>query len=55
MPEADGHLDCESVYCELRRITDSTLAQSSAPGVLNETLPAETVIIVATGSLPGDL
>ncbi len=51
----DDHLDRESVYREFRQITDSTLTQSSVLGVLNETLPAEAVIVAAAGSLPGDL
>ncbi len=55
MPEIDDHLDRESVYREFRQITDSTLTQSSVLGVLNETLPAEAVIVAAAGSLPGDL
>ncbi len=53
MPEIDDHLDRESVYREFRQITDSTLTQSSVLGVLNETLPAEAVIVAAAGSLPG--
>ncbi len=52
MPEIDDHLDRESVYREFRQITDSTLTQSSVLGVLNETLPAEAVIVAAAGSLP---
>ncbi|MCS5947585.1 hypothetical protein LNP05_05350 [Klebsiella pneumoniae subsp. pneumoniae] len=55
VPEIDDHLDRESVYREFRQITDSTLTQSSVLGVLNETLPAEAVIVAAAGSLPGDL
>nr|VXZ89263.1 3D-(3,5/4)-trihydroxycyclohexane-1,2-dione hydrolase [Klebsiella pneumoniae] len=43
------------MYREFRQITDSTLTQSSVLGVLNETLPAEAVIVAAAGSLPGDL
>lgn len=53
VPEIDDHLDRESVYREFRQITDSTLTQSSVLGVLNETLPAEAVIVAAAGSLPG--
>ena len=45
-------LDRESVYREFRQITDSTLTQSSVLGVLNETLPADAVIVAAAGSLP---
>ena len=55
VPEIDDHLDRESVYREFRQITDSTLTQSSVLGVLNETLPADAVIVAAAGSLPGDL
>ena len=47
VPEIDDHLDRESVYREFRQITDSTLTQSSVLGVLNETLPAEAVIVAA--------
>jgi 3D-(3,5/4)-trihydroxycyclohexane-1,2-dione acylhydrolase (decyclizing) len=53
VPEIDDHLDRESVYREFRQITDSTLTQSSVLGVLNETLPADAVIVAAAGSLPG--
>ncbi|MCS5880181.1 hypothetical protein LNP17_03545 [Klebsiella variicola subsp. variicola] len=38
------------MYREFRQITDSTLTQSSVLGVLNETLPAEAVIVAAAGS-----
>lgn len=55
VPEVDDALDRESVYREFRQITDSTLTQSSVLGVLNETLPADAVIVAAAGSLPGDL
>lgn len=55
VPEVDDRLDREAVYREFRQITDSTLTQSSVLGVLNETLPAEAVIVAAAGSLPGDL
>ncbi len=53
VPEIDDHLDRESVYREFRQITDS-LTQSSVLGVLNETLPAEAVI-VAAGQPASDL
>ena len=43
------------MYRDFRQITDSTLTQSSVLGVLNETLPADAVIVAAAGSLPGDL
>lgn len=55
VPEVDDRLDRDAVYREFRQITDSTLTQSSVLGVLNETLPAEAVIVAAAGSLPGDL
>lgn len=55
VPEVDDRLDREAVYREFRQITDSTLTQSNVLGVLNETLPAEAVIVAAAGSLPGDL
>jgi len=55
VPEIDDSLDRTSVYREFRQLTDSTLTQSSVLGLLNESLPAEAVIVAAAGSLPGDL
>lgn len=55
VPEIDDHLDREQVYAEFRELTDSLLTQTRVLGVLNQSLPAEAVIVAASGSLPGDL
>ncbi|OON39404.1 3D-(3,5/4)-trihydroxycyclohexane-1,2-dione acylhydrolase (decyclizing) [Izhakiella australiensis] len=55
VPEIDDDLDREAVFAEFNRLTDSFLTQSSVLGRLNERLPADAVIVGASGSLPGDL
>ncbi|MGI4858526.1 MAG: 3D-(3,5/4)-trihydroxycyclohexane-1,2-dione acylhydrolase (decyclizing) [Janthinobacterium lividum] len=44
-----------AVLREFVRLTGSSLTQSRALGVLNDTLGADDVIVAAAGSLPGDL
>ncbi|PIJ51140.1 3D-(3,5/4)-trihydroxycyclohexane-1,2-dione acylhydrolase (decyclizing) [Erwinia sp. OLTSP20] len=55
VPEIDDALDRQAVFTEFHRLTDSFLTQTSVLGVLNEQLPADAVIVGASGSLPGDL
>ncbi|MGP1071443.1 3D-(3,5/4)-trihydroxycyclohexane-1,2-dione acylhydrolase (decyclizing) [Serratia sp. CY56907] len=55
VPEIDDHLDRERVFAEFIAQTDSALTQSRVLGVLNRELPADSVIVAAAGSLPGDL
>ncbi|TKI02328.1 hypothetical protein FCN80_25345 [Martelella alba] len=54
-PEIEDHLDREKVYAEFQKLTDSFLTQSRVLGILNKTLPADAVVVAASGSLPGDL
>ena len=55
VPEIDDHLDRERVFAEFIAQTDSALTQSRVLGGLNRELPADSVIVAAAGSLPGDL
>ncbi|XBS68442.1 3D-(3,5/4)-trihydroxycyclohexane-1,2-dione acylhydrolase (decyclizing) [Acerihabitans sp. KWT182] len=55
VPEVDDGLDRRAVFAEFNRITGSLLTQSRVLGIANETLPADAVIVAASGSLPGDL
>lgn len=55
VPEIDDHLDREKVYAEFRELTGSLLTQSKVLGTLNQRLPENSVIVAASGSLPGDL
>jgi len=54
IPEINDHLD-PAVLREFIELTGSCLTQSRVLGVLNESLPADAVIVAAAGSLPGDL
>lgn len=55
VPEIDDHLDRKRVYAEFLELTGSLLTQTKVLGVLNQCLPADSVIVAASGSLPGDL
>ncbi|MCG8708207.1 3D-(3,5/4)-trihydroxycyclohexane-1,2-dione acylhydrolase (decyclizing) [Brenneria sp. 4F2] len=55
VPEVNDVLDHKSVFAEFNRITGSLLTQSRVLGIVNETIPADAVIVAASGSLPGDL
>ncbi|WP_440058225.1 3D-(3,5/4)-trihydroxycyclohexane-1,2-dione acylhydrolase (decyclizing) [Pseudomonas fragariae (ex Marin et al. 2024)] len=54
VPEINDHLD-PAVLREFIELTDSCLTQSGVLGILNQSLPADAVIVAAAGSLPGDL
>lgn len=55
VPEIDDHLDRERVFAEFKRLTTSFLTQTRVLGILNHSLPANAVVVAASGSLPGDL
>ncbi|SFN41871.1 3D-(3,5/4)-trihydroxycyclohexane-1,2-dione hydrolase [Izhakiella capsodis] len=55
VPEIDDALDRDAVFAEFNRLTHSFLTQSSVLGMINERLPADSIIVGAAGSLPGDL
>ncbi|WP_439870534.1 3D-(3,5/4)-trihydroxycyclohexane-1,2-dione acylhydrolase (decyclizing) [Pseudomonas syringae] len=54
VPEINDHLD-PAVLRDFIELTGSCLTQSGVLGILNQSLPADTVIVAAAGSLPGDL
>ncbi|BBN64039.1 3D-(3,5/4)-trihydroxycyclohexane-1,2-dione acylhydrolase (decyclizing) [Pseudomonas syringae pv. syringae] len=54
VPEINDHLD-PAVLREFIELTGSCLTQSGVLGILNQSLPADAVIVAAAGSLPGDL
>ena len=55
VPEINDDLDRDKVYTEFCKLTGSLLTQSRVLGLLNKTLPAKSVIVAASGSIPGDL
>ncbi|KPY28468.1 Pyruvate decarboxylase:pyruvate decarboxylase [Pseudomonas syringae pv. papulans] len=54
VPEINDHLD-PAVLRDFIELTGSCLTQSGVLGILNQSLPADAVIVAAAGSLPGDL
>ncbi|WP_116895417.1 3D-(3,5/4)-trihydroxycyclohexane-1,2-dione acylhydrolase (decyclizing) [Pseudomonas syringae] len=54
VPEINDHLD-PGVLRDFIELTGSCLTQSGVLGILNQSLPADAVIVAAAGSLPGDL
>ncbi|MBF9002375.1 3D-(3,5/4)-trihydroxycyclohexane-1,2-dione acylhydrolase (decyclizing) [Vibrio nitrifigilis] len=55
VPEIDDHLPREQVFKEFQALTDSVLTQTRALGMVNDLIPENSVIVGASGSLPGDL
>lgn len=55
VPEIDDHLDREQVFSEFKRLTTSFLTQTRVLDIINRSLPANAVVVAASGSLPGDL
>lgn len=55
VPEVNDDLDFEKVSEEFIKLTGSSLPQTRALGVVNETIGENAVIVGASGSLPGDL
>jgi Acetolactate synthase len=55
VPEIADHIDRDAVFSEFIKLTGSSLTQSRALGVINETLKDTDIIVGASGSLPGDL
>ncbi|MCH4178754.1 MAG: 3D-(3,5/4)-trihydroxycyclohexane-1,2-dione acylhydrolase (decyclizing) [Megasphaera sp.] len=55
VPEVDDDLDFKKVSEEFIKLTGSSLPQTRALGVVNESIDPNAIIVGASGSLPGDL